>query len=451
MLSIRAQASLSSTVKFALKHFQGTSQVRATSATFANCSATRVYTNEADPREGNITPPLAAYLHLPFCKKKCFYCDFPVVAVGSALQQTAVRHRLQDYVDLLIADIHATTVSSEQPALQTVFFGGGTPTLIPPPLLQQVLDALHAKFGIAPDAEVSMEADPGTFDEQRLLEYMQLGVNRFSVGVQAFQQQLLEICGRSHSVPDITHALRAVTAAGPKSWSLDLISGLPGLLREQWQESLSLAIAAGAPHISIYDLQVEAGTPFGRWRDQGRLSFPDDSSGAAMYTDASAMLRKAGYEHYEVSNYAKPGHSCRHNLTYWAATSPYYAFGLGAASYVGGRRTTRPRVMVRYREWVQAGCDEAACSDSAQESSEEVLLDTVMLQLRLATGIDLSAVATSHGSAASEKITAAVEKHADRGLVHFTAGPNGETRCTLTDPEGFLLSNEIISDIFAAL
>lgn len=398
-------------------------------------------------------PPVAAYLHLPFCKKKCFYCDFPVVAVGSRLQRPAVRHRLQDYVDLLIADIHATAVIPGQPALQTVFFGGGTPTLIPPPLLEQILDVLRVKFGIAPGAEVSMEADPGTFDEQRLMGYMELGVNRFSVGVQAFQQGLLEACGRSHNTQDVKHALNAITSAAPQSWSLDLISGLPGLRWEQWRESLSLAIASGAPHISVYDLQVEAGTPFGRWRDSGRLSFPDDTSGAAMFTDASTMLRQAGYEHYEVSNYALPGHMCRHNLTYWAATAPYFAFGLGAASYVGGRRATRPRVMAQYREWVHCGCDEEAgsVSDTAAEGSEEVLLDTVMLQLRLATGLDLDAVAASHGAAASEKIAAAVASHAERGLVEFHSGSSGESRCRLTDPEGFLLSNEIISDVFAAL
>lgn len=210
---------------------------------------------QSQPVSKGAQPPASAYVHLPFCKRRCFYCDFPVSVVGSRPEEPGIQQGMQDYITLLCQEIEAT-VKVPGPPLQTVFFGGGTPTLIPPKLLQQILTVLAAKYGIAEDAEISMESDPGTFDANRLLEYMSLGVNRFSMGVQCFQQNLLDLCGRSHSLNDVYQAIDDIHQAGVQNWSLDLISGLPQLTSNDWQQSLRSAIDANPAHISVYDLQV---------------------------------------------------------------------------------------------------------------------------------------------------------------------------------------------------
>lgn len=201
--------------------------------------------------------PASAYVHLPFCKRRCFYCDFPVSVVGSRPEQPGIQQGMQEYIDLLCQEINATVQLPGSP-LQTVFFGGGTPTLIPPALLEQILKTLHQRYGISQTAEISMESDPGTFDAGRLQQYMSLGVNRFSMGVQCFQQNLLELCGRSHTLSDVYSAIDSMHQAGVPNWSLDLISGLPQLTHRDWQHSLQEAIAAGPDHLSVYDLQVKS-------------------------------------------------------------------------------------------------------------------------------------------------------------------------------------------------
>ena len=201
--------------------------------------------------------PASAYVHLPFCKRRCFYCDFPVSVVGSKPEQPGIQQGMQQYIDLLCQEMDAT-VQLPGPPLQTVFFGGGTPSLIPPAMLEQVLEALHQRYGLSSTAEISMESDPGTFDAPQLQQYMSLGVNRFSMGVQCFQQNLLELCGRSHTLLDVYNAIDSMHKAGVANWSLDLISGLPNLTSTDWEHSLRQAVSAAPNHISVYDLQVGA-------------------------------------------------------------------------------------------------------------------------------------------------------------------------------------------------
>ena len=215
---------------------------------------------QASSTQTQLEQPRSAYIHLPFCKRRCFYCDFPVTVVGSKPEQPGIQQGMQEYVDLLIQEINAT-VLLPGPPLQTVFFGGGTPTLVPPALLQQILAALERRYGISPTAEISMESDPGTFDASRLQQYMSLGVNRFSMGVQCFQQHLLELCGRSHTLTDVYKAIDSMHKAGVANWSLDLISGLPQLISKDWEHSLQQAVAASPNHVSVYDLQVSASIP----------------------------------------------------------------------------------------------------------------------------------------------------------------------------------------------
>ncbi|KAG2316788.1 hypothetical protein Bca52824_019910 [Brassica carinata] len=215
-------------------------------------------------------PPTSAYVHLPFCRKRCHYCDFPILALGSSASSTLYQEgqgddpRITNYVNLLVREINATRTGFDtNPELKTVFFGGGTPSLVPPKLVSLVLETLSSRFGLCPDAEISMEMDPGTFGGEKLKELMELGVNRVSLGVQAFQDELLKACGRAHGVSEVYEAIEIVKACGVGNWSMDLISSLPHQTLEMWEESLRLAIESQPSHVSVYDLQVEQGTKFG--------------------------------------------------------------------------------------------------------------------------------------------------------------------------------------------
>ncbi|CAD7701954.1 unnamed protein product [Ostreobium quekettii] len=415
-----------------------------------------------EPRLGAASrdAPASAYVHLPFCKRRCFYCDFPVRAVGDDAGTPAVQDAMSKYVDLVCAEIDANVRLGSRP-LQTVFFGGGTPSLTAPGLLERILASLRRKLGIAHGAEISMEADPGTFDAVKLRAYLDLGVSRFSVGVQAFQEELLRGGGRSHSLADVRRAIEDMHAVAPPSWSLDLISGLPFSTPAAWEESLRMAVEAQPHHVSVYDLQVEEGTPFGHWYSPGQSPLPSDATSSAMYVMASETLRSSGYEHYEVSNYAKPGHQCRHNLTYWTRRQ-CYAFGLGAASYLMGRRFRRPAKMAAYRKWVHSLQGEAVpMGGQPKESLRDQMEEELMLRLRLREGLDLMQFENEFGAAAREAVVGVLAHFVDRGLVEVDAPCHksllsggvrqaGE-RVRLTDPSGWLVSNDIISDLFVAL
>lgn len=208
-------------------------------------------------------PPTSAYVHLPFCRKRCHYCDFPIIALGSSSAPDD-DPRIVNYIQTLCREIKATPLNSDPDSpLETVYFGGGTPSLVPPKLVSLVLDTLSSKFGVSSEAEISMEMDPGTFDGEKLRELMELGVNRVSLGVQAFQDELLKACGRAHGVQEIYDAIGNVKACGVENWSMDLISSLPHQTPQMWEESLGLTIQAQPTHVSVYDLQVEQDTKFG--------------------------------------------------------------------------------------------------------------------------------------------------------------------------------------------
>jgi len=294
--------------------------------------------------------PSSAYLHIPFCRRRCYYCDFPVFVVGDR-KNGENSGTIVQYVAVLCQEIQET--KNLGASLKTVFFGGGTPSLLSVSQLSNILETLDGKFGIAAGAEISIEIDPGTFTLEQLRGYAAAGVNRVSLGVQAFQDELLQACGRSHSVADIFEAVEIVRSAGIVNFSLDLISGLPHQTLEQWEASLKSAVEISPTHLSSYDLIVEQGTAFGRYFEAGAQPLPADDTAAGMYRLAREILTGAGYEHYEISNYARDGYQCRHNRVYWE-NRPYYGLGMGAASYVEGLRLTRPRKTQEYYQWVRS-------------------------------------------------------------------------------------------------
>jgi oxygen-independent coproporphyrinogen-3 oxidase len=379
--------------------------------------------------------PKSAYVHIPFCRRRCFYCDFPVSVVGDR-RRGENSGTIAQYVEVLCQEINLTPALGEP--LETIFFGGGTPSLLSVAQLQRILETLEQRFGIASRVEISMEVDPGTFDLAHIAGYRDLGVNRVSLGVQAFQAELLKIAGRSHSVDDIFTAVELIHQVEIPEFSIDLISGLPHQSLDQWQDSLNQVIKIAPTHVSIYDLTIEPGTPFHRYYQPGDNPLPTDETTVKMYQKAQQILTSADYQHYEISNYAQVGHQCRHNRVYWE-NRPYYGFGMGAASYVHCQRFTRPRTTKEYYQWVAAG----AVIDCEVTPATEILLETLMLGLRLAEGVNWRSLSEKFGHQLVEAIKDCVQPYIAQGWVEIV----GE-RLRLSDPDGFLFSNVVLAKLF---
>ncbi len=396
--------------------------------------------------------PTAAYIHIPFCRRRCFYCDFPISVVGNSGGKSA-SIMVEEYIAALIKDIQLTP-STEEP-LQTVFFGGGTPSLLSPQQLTQIIQAIASHFGIAHNAEISMEIDPGTFDRHRLSGYLAAGLNRFSLGVQTFDEELLKVCGRSHTLADVMQAVKIIKQLEIDNFSLDLISGLPHQTLEHCLKSLETAIAIAPKHLSCYDLVLEPVTAFGKQYQPGETPLPNDDDAAEMYRLTQATLTKAGYQHYEISNYAQPGYQCRHNRVYWE-NRPYYGFGMGAASYVAGKRFSRPKTRREYYAWLEAG----AIIDAPEISATDYILETLMLGLRLAEGVDLEQFEPD----TLKKIWSCIKLYYRQGWIEILDNQEQlinlkdrdslsalQGRLRLNDPEGFLFSNTVLATLFEKL
>jgi len=402
----------------------------------------------------DLEPPKSVYLHIPFCRRRCFYCDFAVTVVGDR-KHGDNSTMIQDYVDVLCQEISQESLIFPATSLNTIFFGGGTPSLLSVDQLHRILNTVDQKFGITKTAEISMEVDPGTFDQEKLQGFVDLGINRVSLGVQAFQDHLLKLAGRSHTVEEVFTAINIIEKIGIQNWSLDLISGLPEQQLKDWESSLKTLIKINPNHVSIYDLIVEDKTPFSRYYTPGEYPLPSEESTTLMYRLAQKLLTEAGYEHYEISNYAKPGFQCQHNLVYWKK-QPYYGFGMGAASYLQGYRLTRPRKRLDYYAWVDG--DYPDDMSEFVDTTQERLLETLMLGLRLAEGIDLEDLSQQFQAEVIEKIFTLLIPFYQQGLVQFLdhhhnpIQPNfHQGLIRLTDPDGFLVSNEILSTLFAEL
>ena len=379
-------------------------------------------------------PPRSAYLHIPFCHRRCFYCDFAVVPLGDRAGAEAGAPgsaSIAAYLALLHREIASAPAG---PPLSTVYVGGGTPSLLSAEQLRQLLAALRRRFGLAPGAEVSLELDPASFDQQRLADYMAAGVNRVSLGGQSFSDAVLEQLGRRHRCSDLLEAagwLQQAQGSGRLgSWSLDLIQGLPGQSREDWHGQLQQAIALQPPHLSVYDLIVEPGTVFERLERRGALDLPEPDLAADLMELTARTLAAAGYGHYEISNYALPGHASRHNRVYWSGAG-WWGFGMGATGAPWGVREARPRTREGYAAWL-----EQADGALPPESVVGMPLDELwMVGLRRREGVLLQA---------PEALRRRWQPFVEQGLL-LQEGP----RWRLSDPEGLALSNAVLRELLA--
>ncbi len=319
--------------------------------------------------------PRAAYIHVPFCAHRCGYCDFTLVA------------RRDDLIDSYLAALDLQLQTLGGPVeVDTLFFGGGTPTHLPTDKLERLLALTRAAFGLSTGAEFSVEANPVGLSRDKLDAMKAAGVTRISLGVQSFQPAELQVLERDHSAADV----EAVVASLRERWdnvSLDLIFAVPGQTLEQWRENLDRAIALGPAHISAYGLTFERGTAFWSKRSRGELPQADQELELQMYEEAMDRLPAAGFAQYEISNYARPGWECRHNQVYWNA-EPFYGFGPGAASFLGGVRRLNHRSVTTWLSRIRTGNDPIA--EVEVLSAEEQAREAVMVGLRLVRGIDIA-------------------------------------------------------------
>lgn len=365
----------------------------------------------------------AAYVHIPFCISKCWYCDFS--------SYPGLELIFADYVRALISEIERAAAPSP---LQSVYFGGGTPTILAADDLASVLDAIRRTLGIAGDAEVTVEANPGTVDDAKLLALRQAGFNRLSLGVQSFDDDFLRSMGRAHTRDQALEAYDSSRRAGFENVGIDLIFALPGQTLEHWSNTLDAAIALAPEHISLYELSIEEGTRYSELCANGKLAPIDEDTQFAMYELAIRKLSEGGYEHYEVSNFARPGFRSRHNTAYWL-NHPYFGFGAGATSYIDGTRARRIADPRAYIEAVNSGWD---LFDTAETLDDRARLgETIIMGLRMIDGIDLARVQRETGFDALREFAPQIASLTERGLIELS---DSHLRVTHA---GLLLLNEV--------
>jgi len=400
--------------------------------------------------------PYALYLHIPFCRHRCSYCDFNTYTTLNDLQPA--------YVAALAAEMRQVGALSlaggdPKPPVRTIFFGGGTPSLLTVPQVGHLLDTARTSFAVANDAEITMEVNPGTVTADWLAAARALGVNRLSFGVQSALPGELALLGRTHDFAAAVEAVEMATAAGFDNLNLDLIYGLPGQSVADWAQTLAavLALVASAPavtHISLYCLTIEPGTPMQRWLQGGSILAPDPDTAADQYELAGQELAAAGFGHYEISNWARPGRECRHNVVYWR-NEPYLGLGAGAHGLAGGYRyqvVRQPRAYVRRMTeattvigGVPLASDSflpfplsSAVTAYHRVEAAEAMSDTAITQLRLLDeGLDMVGFAARFGRTFDDVYANEVQQLEAWQLLHRRDG-----HLLLTE-RGRFLSNQV--------
>jgi oxygen-independent coproporphyrinogen-3 oxidase len=368
----------------------------------------------------------ALYVHIPFCERKCNYCTFNSFA--------GLHHLHQPYVDALLAEIAQAARALGRVRASSLYLGGGTPTSLSPGLLGQTIEACAEQLGLAEGAEITTEANPGTLDAPYLSSLKRLGVNRLSLGVQTFDDELLEVLGRVHSAQEAIETYRLARLAGLENINLDLIYGLPSQDLEAWKADLSTATRLTPDHLSLYCLSLHEGTPLADMVSRGELPSPDPDLAAEMYEYAEEELAGAGYVHYEISNWAHSGRECRHNLTYWH-NRPYLGFGAGAHSFSGTSRYHNVPSPEEYVRRVVRGAAPAEGDEPIDRAME--ISETMIMGLRLCEGMAFEDFEERFGLSLAEVYGAQVREMIELALLETNGSGVRLTR------RGRLLGNEV--------
>ncbi|MBC8280192.1 MAG: radical SAM family heme chaperone HemW [Chloroflexi bacterium] len=367
---------------------------------------------------------MGLYVHVPFCKSKCPYCDFNTYQ--------GIENLIEPFLPALTTEIECWGETLAHPSVKSVFFGGGTPSYLPQGYIEQILAAIQSSFRVAPDAEISIEANPGDLDAAACLGILKQGVNRLSIGVQSLDNDLLNLLGRRHQASEGVEAFQAARQAGFDNINLDLMYGLPNQSMDQWRQTLSSLIELKPEHISLYALTIEEGTPMHRWAAEGKIPEPDSDLAADMYQHAREALADAGYHHYEISNWSLPDLECKHNLVYWE-NGPYLGVGPGAHSRLGDYRfwtVLSPRdYNTKASGW---GGDGVRPLDELVESAleniptlggwehltlETICSETMFLGLRLLDGLNLSEASALAGADLAKKFQPQIKECIQLGLL----------------------------------
>ncbi len=371
-----------------------------------------------------VADTLGIYVHIPFCVRKCNYCDFCSVSGSSKKMQEYVRHLVREIEDF--EKVGAKTAD-------TLFFGGGTPSVLSIDNFLSIVNSLKKRFRISPSAEFTVEVNPGTVTEEKLRAYRLAGVNRLSIGMQSIHENELKKLGRIHDYADFLEAYTTARRVGFDNINVDIMYGIPEQTKESFEQTLQRVVALSPEHISCYGLIIEEGTPFCDNRQE--LSLPDEDEEISMYNLAASVLGAAGYSHYEISNYAKDGFRCRHNLKYWNCED-YIGFGISAHSYLLGKRFYNTSVFEEYftDEVAKYRYDENAFAGLDPD-------EYVMLRLRLSEGVLFDEYKRLFGESFFCGREALLEKFSSAGLARLT-----DSSFALTE-RGFYLSNSIITEL----
>jgi oxygen-independent coproporphyrinogen-3 oxidase len=381
-----------------------------------------------------MTMPLSFYIHIPYCVKRCGYCDFNTYTPGELKPGSDIAQVSNGYIDLLIQEgkIARSEVKTTKP-IETIFFGGGTPTLMEPADLGRVLKSLEADFGFASNIEITIEANPDTVSREKLADLREVGINRISFGMQSAVPHVLAVLDRTHNPENVIKATTWAREVGFEQVSADLIYGAPGESLKDWETTIDAALALPITHISAYALIVESGTKLAAQVKRGEVTIPEDDQTADKYLMADEKFRKAGFNWYELSNWAKPEGECRHNIAYWEGAD-WWGLGPGAHSHLNGKRFWNVKHPTAYRERLEA--KQSPIMDSEQLTLEEMESERVMLEIRLPRGLEKSSLTSTS--------LARLESYLTGGQISQEQWDQGRISLTIS---GRLMADRIVREI----
>lgn len=388
-----------------------------------------------DPsRDPRLASPRAVYIHIPFCTNKCYYCDF-----NSYVRQG---QPVMDYLRALEKEMAETVRPLPPESIGSIFVGGGTPTVLTPDEMSFFLASVKRHFPFDPArTEFTMEANPGTTDEEKLAVMREFGVNRISFGAQTFDEGLLKAIGRIHSPDDVRHSLELARKAGFDNLSVDLMFGLPNQTMEMLETTVDETLGFGLEHCSLYGLKVEENTLFFEWEKRGMLPLPDEEEEAEMYRYIIGRFREAGYLQYEISNFALPGKESRHNITYWR-NEPYYGLGAGAHGYMKGVRHVNVKGVSAY---IAAANEGLPRLETVPVSREEAMEDFMMVGLRMTGGVSNVDFRRQFGIGMEEAFSDPLNRLIASGLLVPTEGGYRLSE------EGLMFGNEVFAEFIGIL
>lgn len=368
-----------------------------------------------DKKDGSkMVRELELYVHIPFCVRKCAYCDFLSAPADEALRQ--------EYVEALIREITGYKKMYQDCYVSTVFVGGGTPSILSPGQFRGIFSALRDSFRIEPEAEVTLEANPGTVTEAKLLAWKEAGVNRISIGLQSTRDEELRMLGRIHDYQQFLDTWKLLLKAGMKNVNIDLISAIPGQTLESWRETLRKTAELEPEHLSVYSLIIEEGTPFydrygkAAVRNAPYPPLPDEETERLIYEETGEILREYNYTRYEISNYAKPGYECRHNIGYWQRKE-YLGIGLGASSLIGQTRFRHISDLKKYL--TEAGDVQKLCEEKELLRVQDEMEEFMFLGLRMMCGVNKSEFFRLFGSQIEEIYGKPLKKLEENALLEI--------------------------------